>query len=82
MDIGTLANMATTLNVDPEFQAAVERAREQPRERGELRDGPWAPPSDPLPESARDAPRDWVSSGDYDRVVAEVVAGDPDMQTQ
>lgn len=58
MDIGPLANMATTLNLDPEFQAAVERAREQARERNELRDGPWAPPSDPLPESAREALRD------------------------
>lgn len=74
--------MATALNLDPELQAAVERARVQARERGELRDGPWAPPSEPLVESARDALRDWVSSGDYDRAVAEVVAGDPDVQTQ
>lgn len=74
--------MATALNLDPDLQAAVERARELARERGELRDGPWSPPSEPLPESARDALRDWVSSGDYDRAVAEVVAGDPDVQTQ
>ncbi|HXH59106.1 hypothetical protein [Iamia sp.] len=74
--------MATTLKLDPELQAVVERARELARERGELLDGPWAPPTDPLPEAAREALRDWVASGDYDRTVAEIVANDPDMQTQ
>lgn len=74
--------MATALNLDPELQAAVDRARELARERDELREEPWAPPIEPLPAAAREALRGWVSSGDYDRAVAEVVAGDPDLQTQ
>lgn len=82
MRIVSLVSMATTLNLDPELLAIVERARELTRERGELLDGPWAPPGDPLPEAAREALRDWLASGDYDRAVAEIVADDPDLQTQ
>jgi hypothetical protein len=74
--------MATKLKLDPGLQAVVERARELARERGELLDRPWTPPADPLPEAAREALRDWVDSGDYDRAVAEIVADDPDMQAQ
>lgn len=79
---GSLARMATQVKLDPELQAVVERAREMARERGELRDAPWTPPSDPLPAEAREALRDWVDSGDYDRAVAELLADDPDLATQ
>lgn len=73
--------MATTPKLDPEFEAVVERARRMARENGDLRDEPWAPSNDPLPDAARAALRDWVDSGDYDRAVAEIVANDPDLQT-
>lgn len=74
--------MATKMKLDPEFQLVVDRARKLARERGELRDGPWTGTIEPLPEAAKAALRDWVDSGDYDRAVAEIVANDPDLQTQ
>jgi hypothetical protein len=52
------------------------------RERGELLDGPGAPPSEGLSPAIRAAVADWVKSGGYDRAVAEIVADDPDLQTQ
>jgi len=74
--------MATTLNLDPELQSVVDRARVLARERGELLDGPGTPPSDGLSPAIRAAVADWLDSGDYDRAVAEIVADDPDLQTQ
>lgn len=73
--------MAARHKLEPEFEAVVERARQVARKNGELRDEPWAPPSEPLPDAAKAALRDWVDSGDYDRAVAEIVANDPDLQT-
>lgn len=81
-NVGSLATVATRMKLDPELQAVVERARVLARERGELRDGPGAPPSDGLSPAVRAAVADWVDSGDYDRAVAEIVADDPDLQTQ
>jgi hypothetical protein len=74
--------MATKLNLDPEFQAVVDRVRGLALQRGELLDGPGTPPSEGLSSAARAALADWVDSGDYDRAVAEIVADDPDIQTQ
>jgi hypothetical protein len=74
--------MATTLKLDPELQSVVDRARGLARERGELLDGPGAPPSEGLSPAIRAAVADWVKSGGYDRAVAEIVADDPDLQTQ
>lgn len=74
--------MATRLELDPELQAVVQRARDLAREHGELLDGPGAPPSQGLSEAVRAAVADWADSGDYDRAVAELVADDPDLQTQ
>jgi hypothetical protein len=79
---GTLGSMATQVNLDPELQSTVERARKQASERGELLDGPAAPFSADLSPAARAALADWVTSGDYDRAVAEITAGDPDLATQ
>lgn len=80
--VGSLPLVTTRMKLDPELQAVVERARALARERGELRDGPGAPPSEGLSPAARAAVADWVDSGDYDRAVAEIVADDPDLQTQ
>lgn len=74
--------MARQMKLDPDLQAVVERARALARKSGELRDTPWTPPSGPLPAEAREALRDWVTSGNYDRAVAEVVADDPGLATQ
>lgn len=74
--------MATRMNLDPEFQALVERARAEARANGELRDGPRSIDDPPLPPEARAALLDWVRSGDYDRAVHEIVADDPDLATE
>jgi hypothetical protein len=74
--------MAMELKLDPELQAAVERARRAARERGELLDGPAPAPSEGLSPAARAALAGWVDSGDYDRSVAEIVSDDPDLQSQ
>lgn len=79
---GSVGSVATRMKLDPELQAVVERARVLARERGELRDGPGASPSEGLSPAVRAAVADWVDSGDYDRAVAELVADDPDLQTQ
>ncbi len=68
--------------LDPEFRETVERARTRARERGELLDGPSGVSGDGLSQEARAALADWVASGDYDRIVAEITAGDPDISTQ
>ena len=74
--------MAAEPKFDPELQAIVERARVLARERGELRDGPWTGPDEPLPDGVKPVLRDWIDSGGYDRAVAEITADDPDIQTQ
>lgn len=74
--------MATQVKLDPELQSVVERARQQARVRGELRDAPWNSTSDTLSPAARAVLADWVASGDYDRAVAEIVADDPNLATQ
>lgn len=80
---GTLVVVARKLNLGPDLQAVVERAREQARESGELLDGPArVSPSEGLSPEARAALAGWVTSGDYDRAVAEIVVDDPDLQTQ
>ncbi len=74
--------MATKLKLDPELQRVVERARAAARERGELLDGPSGIAGDDLSPEAKAALAEWVSSGDYDRIVAEITANDPDIATQ
>jgi len=74
--------MANQLKLSPELSEAVERARAAAEESGELLVAPYSPPATPLPPEARAALADWVASGDYDRVVAELTADDPDLATQ
>lgn len=77
----TLRHMSTREKLDPKLHSAVERARSQARDRGELLDGPADLPS-ALSPAASAALADWVSDGDYDRAVAEIIADDPDLATQ
>lgn len=74
--------MATQVKLDPELQEIVDRARVAARERGELRDEPSGMPANDLSPEAKAAVAQWVASGDYDRVVAEITADDPDLATQ
>lgn len=74
--------MANRLTVTPEFAAVVARARAAALEAGELRSGPVADRRPPLPEDVRAALAAWRNSGDYERVVAEITADDPDLQSQ
>lgn len=70
------------MKLDPELQRVVERARAAARERGELLDEPSGIAGDDLSPEAKAALAEWVSSGDYDRIVAEITANDPDIATQ
>lgn len=80
-DGGTLRPMSTPEQLDPELHSVVERARRQARERGELLVGPASLPT-ALSATASAVLADWVSSGDYDRAVTEIIADDPDLATQ
>jgi hypothetical protein len=68
--------------LDPELRRTVERARVLAREQGELLEGPSGIAGSDLPAEAKKALAEWVSSGDYDRAVAEITADDPDISTQ
>jgi hypothetical protein len=67
--------------LSPELRVAVERAREGARTAGELLEPPTEPFRSPLLPEVQAILRDWLESGDYDRIVAELVADDPDLQT-
>lgn len=68
--------------LDPELRRTVERARALARERGELLEGPSGIAGADLPDEAKKTLAEWVSSGDYDRTIAELTADDPDIATQ
>ena len=74
--------MANQRTISPELAAVVERARVAAQEAGELRSTPASLPDAGLSPEASAALADWLSSGDYDRAVAEIVADDPDLATQ
>jgi hypothetical protein len=67
--------------LSPELRAAIERAREQLRESGDLLDPPTGPIRSPFPPEVRAILREWVESGDFQRAIDEVTADDPDLQT-
>lgn len=71
-----------SMNLGPELEALVDRLRAEAREQGEIPSTPRSASLDPLPPEARAVLIDWVESGDYDRAVAEIVAGDPDLALQ
>ncbi|MCU1498631.1 MAG: hypothetical protein JWM47_2584 [Acidimicrobiales bacterium] len=74
--------MAKEVHLDPEFERIVERARAMAIADGEILTEPsYLPPSTLSPE-ARAALDDWVTSGDFDRAIAEITADDPDIATQ
>ena len=66
----------------PSLAAAVDRAKDQARASGELRVTPVGEPDSPFEPDERALIAAWRSSGEYDRIVADIVAGDPDLATQ
>jgi hypothetical protein len=65
--------------LSPAFAAAVERARTAARAAGELRDEPVGIAKPPFDASQREVVAAWRASGGYDRIVAEIVADDPEL---
>ena len=74
--------MANRVTISPELAAVVAAAREAAAEAGELQSAPTHAPAPVLSADVRAVVADWRSSGDYDRAVAEIVAGDPDLATE
>ena len=68
--------------LSPELSSVVERARMAAREAGELLDPPTEPFRSPLSPEVQTVLREWRDSGDFDRALAEVIAGDPDLADQ
>jgi hypothetical protein len=64
--------------MSPELSEAVERARKGAREAGELLDPPTEPFFSHLSAEVQAVVRAWRHSGDFDQVLAEVIADDPD----
>ena len=74
--------MAKPVTFSTEFQATVDRARALARESGEWHDTPAGHCELELGDEVRAAIKDWLDSGDYDRIVAQIVANDPELATQ
>ncbi len=68
--------------LSPSLAAAVERARTEALAAGELRNSPVEIPPPPLTADELATIADWRSSGDYDRIVTQLVSDDPDLATQ
>jgi len=67
--------------MSPALEAAVERARRQAMDAGELlTPAPYVAPD--LDPAVRAALLDWKASGDYERAVAAIAAEDPDLATE
>jgi hypothetical protein len=74
--------MANHRTISPELAAVVARARVAAQAAGELRSISGGSSDAGLSPEARAALADWLSSGDYDRAVAEIVADDSDLASQ
>jgi hypothetical protein len=72
----------TSRTLSPTLASAVERARAQALRAGELRLGPADVAAPPLTANELATIADWRSSGDYDRIVTQVVGDDPDLATE
>ena len=66
----------------PSLAAAVDRAKDQARASGELRVTPVGETESPFEPEERALIAAWRSSGEYDRIVADIVARDPDLATR
>lgn len=66
----------------PVLAATVERARQAARASGELQLEPAGSVQSPFDPDERELIAAWHSSGDYERVVADIVTDDPEIATQ
>jgi hypothetical protein len=78
---GTIPVMTSRV-LTPSLAAAVERARGRARASGELRMAPVGVTDSPFEAVERALIAAWRSSGEYDLIVADIVAEDPDLATQ
>lgn len=66
----------------PVLAATVERARQAARKSGELQLGPVGSVQSPFEPDERELIAAWHSSGEYERVAADIVTADPEVATQ
>ncbi|HEY4378016.1 MAG TPA: hypothetical protein VGM93_12700 [Acidimicrobiales bacterium] len=71
--------MAIALHVDPYLEALIIRARAEAEQAGDLPAGPPDLGEWQLPADVAAVVQDWLKSGDYEQVVAEIGATDPDL---
>lgn len=74
--------MATTLRLDPDLAAVVERARRRAVEMGELPRGPFAPHESKIPAEVADVILGLLRDGTYAEAVARIAAEDPELADQ
>ena len=74
--------MATTLRLDPELAAVVERARRRAEEMGELPRGPFPPFESTIPPDVAEIILELLRDGTYADAVARVAAEDPELADQ
>lgn len=72
----------TSRVLTPALAAAVNRARAEASASRELRSTPVGAATSPFEPNERELIAAWRSNGEYDRIVADIVAGDPDLATQ
>ena len=77
-----LKGMTKRVARSPELTRALVHARKVARTNAELATARLGASESTLSETVRVAIADGRVSGDYDRIVAEVVAADPDLATQ
>lgn len=65
--------------MSPALAAAVERAQAEARAAGELLPEPAGPVESPFDAAEREVIAAWHSSGEYERIVVDIVAGDPEI---
>lgn len=68
--------------MSPALAAAVERAQAEARAAGELLPEPAGPVESPFDAAEREVIAAWHSSGEYERIVVDIVAGDPEIASQ
>jgi hypothetical protein len=72
----------TSRTLSPGLVAAIGRARAEALAAGDLRHEPLEIPTPPFSAEELASIADWRSSGDYERIITQLVSGDPDLCDQ
>ena len=72
----------TSRVLTPALAAAARRATTEAAAAGELRPAPAGSTATRFDQGERELILAWRSSGEYDRILADIVAGDPDLATR